>query len=369
MGLGVNGNSRAAAANHAHKSPSPGDMRVALVQDNMLQVEGMNVPAGLAGNTIVYGWNGLRSFSKTSGRLSSVDHHHRNQKKRFFMEINYSDLSDALIRRGWVPCGNEVSDHQLSLKFSLTSAHIDYYKLPKDALINHCRGESAITCKTQLIDTLTENFHFWASWFADKNTGVSDIKIRDYSVAGVDSFFPKCFVLSNLADQGNFFAEMVFIAAESYLKLFIREYEKGNLHLMYNCTSSNTALSQDGANNSPKKPSPPRMSFIKEKLVVCSNLVLRRLKEKQIDARLEQKQGADKVINGLELNMKEHNFLFRASYPASYLKFIKKEDWYLAMKKEVKQYFIKDKKLDSKEERRKSLWANVYKFAKELIET
>ena len=78
------------------------------------------------------------------------------------------------------------------------------------------------------------------------------------------------------------------------------------------------------------------MSFIKEKLVVCSHLVLRRLKEKQIDSRLEQKQGTDKVINGLELNMKEHNFLFRANYPASYLKFIKKEDWYLAMKKEVK---------------------------------
>jgi hypothetical protein len=197
---------------------------------------------------------------------------------------------------------------------------------------------------------------------------VSDISIRDYSVAGVDSFFPKCFILSNIADQGNFFGEMVFIAAESYLKLFINEYEKGNLHLMYNCNSSNTALSQDGANASPKKQNPPRTSFIKEKLVVCSNLVLRKLKEKQVDARLDQKQGSDKVITGLELNMKEHSFLFRASYPASYLKFIKKEDWYLAMKKEVKQYFFKDKKLESKEERKKSLWTNVYNFAKDLID-
>lgn len=101
---------------------------------------------------------------------------------------------------------------------------------------------------------------------------------------------------------------------------------------------------------------------------MCSNLVLRKLKEKQIDARLDQKQGSDKVITGLELNMKEHSFLFRANYPASYLKFIKKEDWYLAMKKEVKQYFFKDKKLESKEDRKKSLWTNVYNFAKDLIE-
>jgi hypothetical protein len=66
--------------------------------------------------------------------------------------------------------------------------------------------------------------------------------------------------------------------------------------------------------------------------------------------------------------MKEHTFIFRGSYPPSYLKFIKKEDWYLAMKKEVKQYFVKDKSLESKEERRRSLWANVYTFAKDLIE-
>lgn len=72
---------------------------------------------------------------------------------------------------------------------------------------------------------------------------------------------------------------------------------------------------------------------------------MRKLKQKQVDERLEQKQGTDKVITGLELNVKEHNFLFRQNYPYSYLKFIKKEEWYLAMKKDVKQYFIKDKKL------------------------
>lgn len=208
----------------------------------MLQLEGVKL-GGVGGNTIAHGWHRLRSLSKASGRLSSVDNAQRNQKKRFFMEINYSDLTDALIRRGWIPCGNEVNDTHLCLKFSLTSAHIDYHKLPKDALVNHCRGESAITCKTQLIDTLSDNFHFWASWFVDKNTGVSSIKIRDYSIGGVDSFFPKSFVLSNMAEQGKFFGEMVFITAESYLKLFIKEYEKGNFHLMYSCGSSATAMS------------------------------------------------------------------------------------------------------------------------------
>lgn len=66
--------------------------------------------------------------------------------------------------------------------------------------------------------------------------------------------------------------------------------------------------------------------------------------------------------------MKEHSFLFRGAYPYSYLKFIKKEDWYISMKKEVKQYFVKDKSQESKEERRKSMWGKAYTFAKDLIE-
>ena len=77
MGLGVNGNGRG-AANPVNKSPNPADVRTALVHDNMMQIEGMAVPNGLAGNTIVYGWNGLLSFSKASGRLSSVDNHLRH---------------------------------------------------------------------------------------------------------------------------------------------------------------------------------------------------------------------------------------------------------------------------------------------------
>lgn len=38
------------------------------------------------------------------------------------------------------------------------------------------------------------------------------------------------------------------------------------------------------------------------------------------------------------------------------------------MKKEVKQYFVKDKSQESKEERRKSMWGKAYTFAKDLIE-
>jgi len=50
------------------------------------------------------------------------------------------------------------------------------------------------------------------------------------------------------------------------------------------------------------------------------------------------------------------------------LKFIKKEDWYISLKKKVKNHFIKDKTLETKEERKMSLWANVYVFVKDLIE-
>ena len=52
------------------------------------------------------------------------------------------------------------------------------------------------------------------------------INIKDYSIGGVDSFFPKCFIISNMQDQNPFFEEMVLISCESFLKLFIVTYEK-----------------------------------------------------------------------------------------------------------------------------------------------
>ena len=59
-----------------------------------------------------------------------------------------------------------------------------------------------------------------------------------------------------------------------------------------------------------------------------------------MDERLEQK---DKSFKELRVKVHEHNFIFRGSYPTTFIKFIKREEWYMKLKKEMKKHFCKDK--------------------------
>jgi hypothetical protein len=63
---------------------------------------------------------------------------------------------------------------------------------------NHCRGEKCLTCKTDLIATLSESQKYYASWLASPETGEADISIKHFSEHGVDSFFPRCFVITRI---------------------------------------------------------------------------------------------------------------------------------------------------------------------------
>ena len=73
---------------------------------------------------------------------------------------------------------------------------------------------------------MTDGQRYWATWLAEKASGLCNINIKDYSVGGIDSFFPKSFVISNHEEQTLFFEEMVFLQIESHLKQFIADYEK-----------------------------------------------------------------------------------------------------------------------------------------------
>ena len=90
----------------------------------------------------------LKTSVKNGERIHSVESRNKGERKKFQMGIAYPDLAEALIRRGWMPCGRETGDNHLHLKFVLSSSQIDYHKISKDASINHCRGEACITCKT-----------------------------------------------------------------------------------------------------------------------------------------------------------------------------------------------------------------------------
>ena len=101
------------------------------------------------------------------------------------------------MRRGWVESRSR-HDEMLDLKFSMQNDGVLFNgKAMKNTIINHCRGEKCITCKTDLIETLADQHHMCQTWFADTATGVSNISIDDFSEHGVDSYFPKCFIISN----------------------------------------------------------------------------------------------------------------------------------------------------------------------------
>ena len=107
--------------------------------------------------------------------------------------MGYPDLRKALLKRGWYEIFDKNND-DVHLKFALSSSEITQNTLRGKAMVNHCRGEGSLTSKTALIETLTESQRYWATWMKD------EITIRDYSIAGIDSFFPKSFVITNIVE-------------------------------------------------------------------------------------------------------------------------------------------------------------------------
>lgn len=126
----------------------------------------------------------------------------------------------ALLKRGWKETLDKYDDN-VDLKFAFSHTDLDYLKLKKGCFINHCRAEGSMTCKTSLIETLTESQRFWTSWLTPESTEISSISIPEFEKHGIDSFFPKSFVISNIHDQAMFFEETVFNTCECYLKNFI----------------------------------------------------------------------------------------------------------------------------------------------------
>ena len=102
------------------------------------------------------------------------------------------------MKRGWEEASK--NDDSVDLKFRLSHSDINHQRIKKGAIINHCRGEGNLTCKTLLIKTLNDCQKLWATWLVDQQSGESKISLRDFEQGGIDSFFPKQFVISNLYD-------------------------------------------------------------------------------------------------------------------------------------------------------------------------
>ena len=72
------------------------------------------------------------------------------------------------------------------------------------------------------------------------------------------------------------------------------------------------------------------LGFLKEKLVICCNIMRKRLKP--VEDKLDTKKGirTDRMTAGVIL-IEERSFLLRSpkNLSAAYLKYIQKEDWYI----------------------------------------
>lgn len=202
-----------------------------------------------------------------------------------------------------------------------------------------------MTCKTSLIETLTESQRFWTSWLTPESTEVSTISIPEFEKHGIDSFFPKSFVISNIHDQAMFFEETVFNTCECYLKNFIQFFERDDKFLERN-----------------------NGYFKKEKLVVCTSLIMRKLTSKNVDQILDQsKKEGERCYKGIHLTQSEHAFVLRGDYPESYIKFIQREEWFEKINQQMSKHFFKDKSLKAKHDRKYSYWINAYQFVKKIM--
>lgn len=298
--------------------------------------------------------------------------------RRFYMGINYPDLRRALISRGWVETQNR-NDEYLDLKFTMQNDGVLFQgKAMRNVFSNHCRGEKCMTCKTDLIETMTESQRYWATWLADQETGEADVRIKHYAEHGVEAFFPRCYIISHVMGQALFFEDLIYTQCESYVKLYIKAFDKGLFHLP---TASQTLQpspgkdspfkDKDGVLGTPNKKLAQSalaiwaQNYCNEKLIVCGALLMRKIRSKMPFCDQLMKH----PITTTNLSQAEHTFILRGSYPASYLNFIKKEDWFLSMKKAmVKHGLHKDKSLRTKIERKESFRDNAYSFARRLIE-
>lgn len=70
------------------------------------------------------------------------------------------------------------------------------------------------------------------------------------------------------------------------------------------------------------------LQYFKEKIIVCLSIVNKKIAE--ADELIDYKDG----YSGVSISPDEQGFLSKDAYPLSYIKYIKKEEWYISIAKE-----------------------------------
>lgn len=114
----------------------------------------------------------------------------------FVMTGWYPNVREALFRRGWRQNPDRESEHY-DMKWSLRSKEIEHDKLRPAQLANHFKRATSLTTKVGLMHSLRS-----LAWF---------------EAADIDTFFPRCYDLSEPGDYECFVDEFRGVAAERVL--------------------------------------------------------------------------------------------------------------------------------------------------------
>ncbi|CEM06450.1 unnamed protein product [Vitrella brassicaformis CCMP3155] len=150
-------------------------------------------------------------------RVPCVDMQHWKRRqsvqpdtKVFICLGGYPDIKRALWRRGWVENSDPESDFW-DLKWTLKARDIDHTKLEDHQIVNHFSRNTEITTKIGLLRNLRSLI-----WFEDVD---------------IDTFFPRCFDLSDPAEMQDFVDEYKTCKAMAILKLYVQQLKRKIFYL------------------------------------------------------------------------------------------------------------------------------------------
>jgi hypothetical protein len=125
-----------------------------------------------------------------------------NDIKVFVCFPGYPDFRKALLDRGWTE-NKDPNSLFFDLKCGLSGRHIEFDKINQKQIVNHFEKNSELTRKVCLSKNLRN-----LKWFRNVN---------------IETFYPRCYDLSDINDVEDFSEDFKITKAESILKAYIKE--------------------------------------------------------------------------------------------------------------------------------------------------
>jgi len=152
-----------------------------------------------------------KSAKKTKKKLTNIPNitdmvqwkkrHRLDPEAKIYSVVGgYGDIKAALDKRGWIE-NPDLSSPCFDFKWTLRAKDIDHGTLLENQIVNHFEKNTSITTKVGLCKSLKNLI-----WFNNVD---------------IDTFYPRCFDLTDVADYEDFLDEFKRVKAESILKQYV----------------------------------------------------------------------------------------------------------------------------------------------------